>query len=422
MTLQLVGCSHHDCPVEMREKMAIGEGQIPGTLARFNHRFPKTEAVLLSTCNRTEIYTATNNGDNPPSTRQIAEFLAEDRGLRGEELLNELFEHTGEEAIQHLFTVAASLDSMVLGESQILAQVKQAYRLAAEGQSAGQWTHAAFQSAIRVAKRVASETSIHRKRTSVASVAIGDFARQIFDRLDDKAILVIGAGEMAEESLQYLLRENAQNISLVNRSMERAHDLAQRYRGTVAQWEDLDQLLVQADLIISTTGSSQHIVCRERFQAIANQRHQRPVFIVDLAVPRDFEPSIAECLGVYLYSVDDLQQVCQTHREERKKELPAAQAIIEEETRRFMQELQHRATGPTIRRLKQNADRIRDAELKRLFDRLDDLQPGEQNAIEQSFQRLVNKILHPPLESLKQESNQDNQAHLLNALKKLFRL
>ena len=422
MTLQLVGCSHHRCSVETREKMAISEGQMPATLARFQSRFPQTEAVLLSTCNRTEIYTASTPDGVIPSTREIAEFLAEDRGLSGSDLLNELFEYSGEDAIRHLFTVAASLDSMVLGESQILAQVKQAYRLASEGKSAGQWTHAAFQNAIHVATRVANETGLHRKRTSIASVAIGGFARQIFDRLDDKSVLVIGAGEMGEESIQYLQQENARQITIVNRSRQRATDLAQRYQGAVADWDDLDELLVNADLVISTTGAEETVVSRERFDSIAARRHQRPLFIVDLAMPRDFDSSIANCIGVYLYSLDDLQEVCDTHRAERAKELPAARKIVDAETERFMRELQHRATGPTIKRLKQSAAVIRDSELKRLLNRLEGIDPDHQTEIEKSFQRLVNKILHPPLESLKEESGQQDQANLLDALKKLFRL
>lgn len=247
MKLQLVGCSHHKCSIELRERIAISEGQIPDLLARFQARFPDTEAVLLSTCNRTELYAASADPDLVPTPVELIGFLANHNQVDSEHVFNELFRYTGEEAIRHLFMVAASLDSMVVGEAQILSQVKQAYRVASDRNSAGQLTHSAFQAAIKVAKRVATETAIHKKRLSIPSVAIGDFARQIFERLDDKAILVIGAGEMAEESLNYLKQENAHRVTIVNRSPDRAAALAEKCSGTTAPWSSLEKQLELAD-------------------------------------------------------------------------------------------------------------------------------------------------------------------------------
>ena len=420
MNVQLIGCSHQNCSVEIREQLAIAIGQIPETLAQFQRRFPATEAVLLSTCNRTELYTATVDSMNP-SRRDLTSFLADIAGLESQQIESQLFSHTGEEAIRHLFSVAASLDSMVLGESQILSQVKEAYRIASTGNSAGQLTHAAFQSAIRVAKRVASETSIHRNRVSIPSVAIGDFARDIFERLDDKSVLLVGAGEMAEESLRYLQEFGAHNVAIVNRSRERAAELARQFVGVAQPWEKLKPLLVQADIVVSTTGATEPIISVEEFQSIEAQRYQRPLFIVDLAVPRDFDPAIGSRLGVYLYSIDDLSLVCERNREARQSEMPKALQIIEDETDRFMAEVRHQATGPTIRRLRESAGKIRDNELSRLMNRID-VDSGTSAEIEKSFQRLVNKMLHPPLESLKEESSTQAQADLLETVRRLFRL
>ncbi len=422
MNLQIVGCSHQECPLELREMLAVGQQQLPGMLEQFRTAFPSVEAVLLSTCNRTEIYTAADTFSMLPSREDIAEFLARTQGIESGAVSAKMFRHIGSDAVRHLFRVAASLDSMVVGEAQILSQVKQAYLVASQEHSTGVWTHAAFQSAIAVAKRVATETSIHARRVSIPSVAIGEFAKQIFERFDDKSILVIGAGEMSQESLRYLVSEGAKQINIVNRHFKRALDLAKLCGGQTHAWSELDELLVQADLVVSTTGSQEPIVSLERFQALEQRRFQRPLFIVDLAVPRDFDPRIGDCLGVYLYSIDDLKQACEWNRSAREKELPKARQIVEEEALRFMSQTAHQTTGPTIRQLKESAEAISQAELERLFRKLDRLDSRSRAEIEQSFQRLVNKILHPPLESLREQSGHREHAHLLEALRRLFRL
>jgi len=423
VVVQLIGCSHHACSVEFRERIAIGVAQVPETLDRFQDRFPGAEAVLLSTCNRMEIYTAADLSGKLPSPEEVTVFLAEQNGLDPDDLLGEVFRRTGEDAIRHLFMVAASLDSMVIGESQILSQVKQAYQLATESHSTGQLTHAAFQSAIRVAKRIANETSIHRKRVSIPSVAIGGFAKQIFERLDNKSILVIGAGTMGEETLRYLVNENAHDITIVNRNPKASASLARQFDSRSAPWDQLDEFLVRADLVVSTTGSAEPIVSIDRFRRIEPARYQRPLFILDLALPRDFDAAIGDCLGVYLYTIDNLSEACEANRRAREEELPRAERIVEEETQKFMTELHHRTTGPTIRRLRESAESIRDAELQRLFQKLDaDLDLQSRQEIERSFGRLVKKLFHPPLESLKENRNRTDQAHLLDALRKLFRL
>ena len=422
MTLQMFGCSHHNSSVQIRERLAFSPVQASEALDRFRARFPSSEAVLLSTCNRVEVYTASDSPTASPSHEEVVGFLAEFHGLKPFDIFSDLFEQSGEGAVRHLFTVAASLDSMVVGEPQILAQVKQAYQLAELHHSTGPITHSVFQAALRVAKRVTTETAVHAKRVSVPSVAIADFGRHIFERFDDKNILVIGAGELGDETLRYLRDEGAGDITVVNRSRDRAEALASKWNGKVAAWQQLDELLVAADIVISTTGASRPIVTRDHYQRLKSQRKQRPLFILDLAVPRDFDPTIGDHSGVYLYSIDDLQAACERNRQERDSELPAAMAIIEQETQLFMAELNHRASTPIIRRLREGWQEQRDQELARLFSRLPELDERQREEVTQAFERYVNKLLHPPLQSLRDESRSGSSHGLVEALKRLFLL
>src|SRR5262245_40241323 len=239
MKLQMVGCSHHTAPVEVRERLAVSREQATEALARFRRRYPQAEAVLLSTCNRVELYFASEAAEACPTHHDAVAFLAEFHGVEVEQVFSKLFEHTGEDFVRHLFTVAASLDSMVVGEAQILGQVKQAYELATNASATGPLTNAAFQAALRVAKRVATQTTIQQKRVSIPSVAVAEFATRVCEGCDDKRVLVIGAGEMGEEALRYLIDEGARNISLVNRSRQRAEELAARLAGEPRPWEEL---------------------------------------------------------------------------------------------------------------------------------------------------------------------------------------
>jgi glutamyl-tRNA reductase len=422
MKLQLVGCSHHTTRLELRERLAFSRDQIPAALAQLRERFPETEAVLLSTCNRVELYTAADRVHGAPTGEQAIEFLATFHGLRTDEIAGELFQRNRDEAIRHLFRVAASLDSMVMGEAQILSQVKDAYQLANEGAYTGPLTHAAFQGALRVARRVVTETTIHQRRVSVPSVAVADFASQIFERFDDKHVLVIGAGEMARETLQYLVDAGARHVTLINRHIQRVRDLASEFGGQIAPWDQLTHSLIKADVVISTTGASQPIVSLEQYRQIEAQRFQRTLFVLDLAVPRDFDSRIGDCLGVYLYSIDDLQQACEANRRQREKEWPKAQRIIDLETERFLAEWHHRLTGPAIRQLKASTERIKQIELQRLLNKLGTVEPQLEIEIRSSFDRLVSKMLHPPLESLRDEAEKGAPHGLVDALKRLFQL
>jgi glutamyl-tRNA reductase len=258
---------------------------------------------------------------------------------------------------------------------------------------------------------------------SIPSVAIADFAARIFERFDDKRVLVIGAGKMAQETLQYLVDAGTRQITVLNRDFDRGRALASQWHGQTAAWAELADQLVTADLVVSTTGADRPVVTLADFQQkVARRRYQRPLFVLDLAMPRDFEPSIGDELGVYLYGIDDLSEACERNRQARAEALPAAELIIEEETHAFVCGTRHRAAGPVIARLREGLENVQTAELERLFARLPEIDVRSRNEIRQFADRLVAKMLHPPLESLRDESRNGTPHGLLEALQKLFQL
>jgi glutamyl-tRNA reductase len=331
---------------------------------------------------------------------------------------------TDGEVIEHLFTVACALDSLVVGEAQILSQVKQAYERAGTFDATGPLLNTAFQSASRVAKRVQHETAIHRRRVSIPSIAVGEVAPEFFETLTDKRVLLIGAGEMGAETLRYLRDGGAKHITIVNRSADRALELARSLDAQVAPWESLEEQMASADLVVSTTGATEPIVTLERFRGVQTARYERLLLILDLAVPRDFDPAIGDLSGVYLYSVDDLQASADRNRREREREWPKAKQIIEHETSEYLTSLQSRATGPVIKKLRERAESVKTSELERLLKRLERAEDGPQQTaeIQQAFDRLVNKLLHPPLASLRNDAASGHRQGLVDALRRLFQL
>jgi len=423
LTLSMIGCSHRHGSTAARERLAFSPAQASDALAAWCVRHPESEAVLLATCNRVEFYTASQTDEPHANTEAAINHLAEFHNVPREDVRGVLVTLASADVVRHLFRVAASLDSMVVGEAQILAQVKQAYELAGQAGSAGPVMHHLFQAALRVARRVAHETTLHRHRVSIPSVAIGDFAARIFERFDDKRVLVIGAGEMARETLHYLAAAGARQLTILNRDAARAQELARQWHGTPAPWESLADGLVAADLVVSTTGADRPVVTLADFQhRVARRRHQRPLFILDLAMPRDFEPAIRDELGVYLYGIDDLAEACERNRAARAGELPAAEAIVDGEAVRFVGEVRHRASVPVIARFRAGLEQAQAAELVRLFGRLPDLDERSQREIRQFADRLLGKMLHPPLESLRDESRNGPPHGLLEALQRLFQL
>lgn len=421
MTLALVGGTHRTVPLDLRERLAFSAEQAADALARFRDRFPGREGVLLSTCNRVEFYAA-GEREAAPAEEEILAFLAECRGLDAGLLAPVLARRRDDAVVRHLFSVASGLDSMVLGEPQILAQVKQAWAIAQDSRTAGPLTAGMFQAALRTAKRVATETALCRERVSIPSVAVADFARGVFESFDDKRVLLVGAGKMAAETLRYLREAGARDVVIVNRTAARADDLAGRLGARPAEFTGLERELAAADLVVSTTGASEPVVSLELFARAEPHRAGRPLVVLDLAVPRDFDPRIAERPGVWLYCVDDLAAACAANRSSRQRELPRALAIVDEETGRFMGDMHHRMTAPVIEQLRAGWSETGEAELERLFRRLPHLAAGDRDEIRQAFDRYAAKMLHPPLASLRNESHAGPPHGLLDALKRLFNL
>ncbi len=416
--LRMIGCSHRNAGIDVRQLLAFDTQQTIEALGVWRSRFPEAELALLSTCNRVELY-ATGMADN----EALVDALLDYRHISSEQVEGHLLSLANTDVVRHLYRVTSSLESMVVGEPQILAQVKQAYQSAQKVGTTGPMLHDLFQSALRTARRVAGETALHKHRVSIPSVAIADLASSVFETFDDKHVLVIGAGEMAEETLRYLRDAGKPHIHVVNRDAKRGQKLAEQWDGQHHGWSELWDQLVQADLAISTTAASEPVVTTAAFdEFVTPHRYQRPLVVLDLAVPRDFESAVGEALGVYLYSLDDLAQACKNNQAARAAELPRAEKIVTQETARFVADVHHRATAPVIAGLRQELERPKKAELERLFRKLPDLDGPERQEIERFADRLVNKMLHPPMESLRNASQNGTPHGLLDALRRLFGL
>jgi glutamyl-tRNA reductase len=386
--------------------------------------FPGCECVLLNTCNRIELYVGSQHEESLPSVENLIEYVTNFHDQPSSQFEPHFIKLEDQSAVEHLFSVASSIDSLVVGESQIASQVHQAYTRSIDGGFAGPTMHAAFQHANQVAKRVTNETEIHRRRISVPSVAVSEIASEFFERFDDKQIVIIGSGEMGVETLQYLKGAGATKITIVNRSADRAIAVAEQYLVQSKPWEQLDALLTDADLVVSTTGATLPIVTESRFRPIAAARKKGTLLVLDLAVPRDFEPAIGRLPGVYLYSVDDLQAVCDRNRSFREQQLPKAQRIIREEVDRLLGDMNHRSSGATIRALRDHAEEIKQSELGRLMGKqaMQTISPEMQQEVSQAFDRLVNKLLHSPLQSIREVAQTDQRDTLVSALRRLFQI
>jgi glutamyl-tRNA reductase len=420
MMLLAVGCSFRKTPVGMRERLAFDAVQLPRALETLNTRYGY-EAVILSTCNRVELYLGRADCPQMPEAGLIAEFLSEFHQLPGDALRPFLYELGQAEAVRHLFRVVASLDSMIVGEGQIAGQVKRAYELAQEHATVGPLLHALFQQARLVAKRVRTETGIAKGHVSVSSAAV-DYVRQVFAHFHDKTILVIGAGKMGELTLRHLRQLQPQRILVTNRSPEKAQVVAQGCGGSAIPWERLDDILARADIVLSTTGANEPVVSLERYERIRARRSGGPIVILDIAVPRDFDPRIHDGDQTCLFNIDDLKRIREQTLHERQSQVAPAEAIVEQEQRRFLKDWSRRRHGPIIARLTQDLEAKRQAIVQQLLSRLNGrLSAADRSYIEGAFRLLQNQFLHGPISALTEETHEGGHT-LLEALRKLFRL
>ncbi len=424
MKFRMIGCSHHSMPLSIRERLSFTDEQCGEALSAFRKKFPDCECVLLNTCNRVELYVGVPGEMELPSMSELVGFVTNFHNLPSLEFEEHFLKLESKFAIDHLFAVASSIDSIVLGETQIASQVHEAYVRATDGGNAGPIMHAAFQHANQVAKRVTNETELHRRRISVPSVAVSEIASEFFERYDDKQIVVIGSGDMGVETLQYLKSAGAARITIINRSLDKAILVAEKFDVKASPWEELDSLLAEADLVISTTGAAQPIMTETKYRSIAATRNKGTLLILDLAVPRDFDSAIGRLPGVYLYTVDDLQAVCDRNRSFREQQLPKAQRIIREESDRLLGDWNYRSSGATIRALREQAEQIKLSELTRLLGKqtMENMTPEMQGEIAAAFDRVINKMLHSPLQSLRDVAQSEQRDTLVSALRKLFQL
>ncbi len=423
--LLAVGCSYRTTPVEMRERLAFNDEQRGRALDRLAGQLGH-EAVLLSTCNRVELYLAPLSGGAP--AEPPIDFLAQFHGLPAEEVRPHLYVHNGTQAVRHLFRVAASLDSMLVGEGQIAGQVKKAYDLALQQEATGPLLNALFPHARRVARRVRTETGISQGHVSVSGAAV-EYVKEVFDHFGDKTVLVIGAGKMGELTLRHLRALSPRRILVTNRSPDRALQVARGCGGEAVPWEKLDDVLARADIVLSTTGAPEPIVTWERYQRIAERRSQGRengrVVILDIAVPRDFDPRIHDGDQTCLFNIDDLGKIREATLARRRQHVASAEAIVEQEVQRFYKDWARRRNGPIIERLTRDFEQKRQEITRTLFGRLNGkLTEADKQFIEGAFLRYQNQLLHGPISALSEETHPDSSGGhtLLEALRKLFRL
>ena len=422
MNVLTLGCSYRTTPVAVRERLAFNDEQIGRALDRLSAR-PGWEAVVLSTCNRVELYLA-YPGEGREAGQELTDFLAKFHVLPADEIRQHLYTHHHQDAIRHLFRVAASLDSMIVGEGQIGGQVKRAYERAQAQGATGPLLNALFPHARRVAKRVRTETGISQGHVSVPSAAI-DYVREVFDHFSDKTVLVIGSGKMGEMTLRHLTTLQPKCILVTNRSPDKARAAAARCGGEVVPWERLDEALVRADIVLSTTGASKPIVTRDRYTRIASRRPCGLVVILDLAVPRDFEPSIHDGGRTFLLNIDDLTAIREATLARRRKHILSAERIVEQETDRFTKDWARRRNGPVIEQLTRWCDTRRQEVVKNVLSRLKGkLSDADCQATEKAFSRFQNQFLYGPISAIAEEAHAGAACGytLAAAVRKLFRL
>ena len=406
MTLALIGVNHKTAPIALREQVAINRDDLPETVRALAATPGVTECMIVSTCNRVEILAAIEGQEV-----ELSGFLAGHFGLDPAHLEPHLYKYRDKEAVSHLFRMAASLDSMVVGEPQILGQVKEAYAVACEaGTVAGQLSHL-LQSAFAAAKRARSETGIGSNSVSIASVAV-DMARKIFGSLQGRTVFLVGAGKMSALAARHLVQQGAGNILVSNRTLERARHMAEEFDGRVIPYEQLYEVASEADIVISSTGAPHPIFRREHGQTFLHRRKNRPMFFIDIAVPRDVDPEMNKLDGIFVYDIDDLQQVAVSHMEERSRQAVDAETLIAAEVERFHQRQRTVNVAPAIVALQRRAEEIRVAEIQRMHARLGTLTPEQLAAVEALTRGLVNKFLHPPMQALKQAAREGDSVKL----------
>jgi glutamyl-tRNA reductase len=417
MKFMLIGVNHNTAPVEVRERFAIPESKISEAVQRLAQYPGIEEGMIVSTCNRVEFLARSANGCDPNLRGYLRDYFRTELGPYEKYL----YEYQENEAIRHLFRVASSLDSMVVGEPQILGQVKEAYAAARAVGAVNSHLDALVTRAFGVAKRVRTETAIGSSAVSVASIAV-ELAQKIFGSLDGKTVYLVGAGKMIELAARHLIAGGAGKILVVNRTYEKAVALASKFDGTPVPFDQLYTTVAKADIVITSTGAPVTIFRREHAEQFMAERRNRPMFFIDIAVPRDVDAAVNKVDGVFVYDIDDLQAVVATHISDRRKEARRAEAIIENEVQKFNSRLQTLEVVPTIVSLQEHLETIRQAEIDRVRGRLGTITPEQEAAIEAATRGIINKIMHTPISTLKTAAREPEATTVIDMIRRIFNL
>lgn len=417
MKIAVVGLNHKTADVELREKLAFSGPKLEEGLRRIRDIQSIRETAIISTCNRVEIYLHVQNMEKAYAA--IKDFLVEFFDIRRESLDTALYLHEDMAAVKHIFRVASSLDSMVVGEPQILGQLKDAFDFALEKKTTGVLLNRLLKKSISVAKRVRTETRIAENAVSISFAAV-ELAKKIFTDLAGKSFMLLGAGEMAELAAKHMMNNGVQDIIVANRTYERGCELSREFNGRAIRFEDFPAELVHTDIVICSTGAPTFVLLKEHMQKVMKERKQKPVFIIDISVPRNIDPGINDMDNVYLYDVDDLKGVVDTNISERQKEAAKAEAIVEDEIETFHKWLMTLDSVPTVVALRERADAIRKEELERFFNRFPSLGEKERKAIEGLAGSIINKLIHAPTVALKNDA--EDKDVLIALIKRLYGL
>jgi glutamyl-tRNA reductase len=391
MKIVVLGLNHKTAPVEIREKLAFDAVETTRALCELKNRFRQAEFVLISTCNRVELYCADKRAGGADAD-DLAKFISEFHNIKPEKFAEFLYSYRDEDAVRHLLTVASSLDSMVVGEAQIIGQVKEGYKLACAARSTGKILNRLFHCAFATSKKIYTTTSISSGRVSIAGVAV-ELAKQLFADISSAKVVVIGAGEMGQLIVQHLLQVGAGNITLVNRSYDRGRSVAKQYGIAVRKWEEVQNQLISANIAIASATVQDYLFRKDPFKKIMDARRGSTLLIIDIAVPRNFEPSINKLDGVYLYSVDDLSEVVEQNRKARERDIASGMEIVFENVTDFMDWFSARDIGPLIGQMKEQFTRISQNELEQFF--VGTRQEAScKEALEIMVNRIVNKLMH----------------------------
>lgn len=419
MNIVVVGLSHKTAPVEIREKIAFEPEMIATRLAELLALPNISEAMIVSTCNRVELYVVSSQPEQ--ACLDLQGFIARCHGLADDLLREHLYSYVCKDAVRHVLRVTASLDSMVVGEPQILGQMKTAYGHACEHNSAKLVLNRFMRKAFSVAKRVRTETAIASNAVSVSYAAV-ELARKIFDTLEDKTVMLVGAGEMCELAAKHFVRYGVAKVLVTNRTYSRAEKLAESFGGVAVNFDNFREQLHRVDILLSSTGSPDYVISAADLKAACKLRRYQPMFLIDIAVPRDIDPAANKLDSVYLYDVDDLQGVVQANLKERQKEALKAEQIVDEEVAQFLDWLSNLTVRPTIVALRQQLDQVRCRELEKTLSSLGRLDERQSRAIEAMSRAIVNKILHHPTSMLKRLGCDDDRLRYLDAVQILFDL